>query len=259
MALIIDAHVHVQERVGAGGPARQATAAALLSQMETAAVRQAVVLALDPLVSNEFVASVCRQHAEKLVGFASVNPWNTGAAMEELERAVHELGLRGLKLHPRLQEFGVDDLNLVRPLVERAAQLRIPVVVDAFPQGADWYKRREVEMIGALASAVPQATLIMAHGGGFRVWEAFVVLRSCRNVLIDLSLTPHFFRGSRIVQDLAYVVRRLGPERVLFGSDFPDVPLDTAVHEAEEILTEAGFDTEARSLVMGGNMSRLLG
>ena len=72
-----------------------------------------------PPVTNDFVAGCARAHPEAFVGFASVDPLKGDAAVVELERAVRELGLRGLKLHPTAQGFRPDDRARVPDLRDR--------------------------------------------------------------------------------------------------------------------------------------------
>ena len=55
--------------------------------------------------SNDWVASIVRDHPEQFMGFATVDPWMGKAACYELERSIRELGLKGLKLHPIHQAF----------------------------------------------------------------------------------------------------------------------------------------------------------
>jgi predicted TIM-barrel fold metal-dependent hydrolase len=142
MAVAIDFHVHPATREAtealAGPPEQTADffhgAVPLVSIDETAAqYRQldlvAVLLGIDaetttsiPAVSNDYVADAVRRHPDVFVGYASVDPWKGTLAVEELERAVRELGLRGLKLHPGRQEFFPDDPRFA-PLFARCAAL----------------------------------------------------------------------------------------------------------------------------------------
>src|SRR5262245_22985811 len=63
----------------------------------------------DRFVGNDYVAGVVEKYPDRFIGFASVDPWKGQAALKELERAVKELGLRGLKLHPTSQAFFPND------------------------------------------------------------------------------------------------------------------------------------------------------
>jgi hypothetical protein len=94
-------------------------------------VERAIVLAFDAPdigveVPNEYVADYVRQHPEKLIGFASVDP-KRPQAPAILERAVTRLGLRGLKIAPIYQHFDPWSTASIE-LLEAANALRIPVL-----------------------------------------------------------------------------------------------------------------------------------
>jgi predicted TIM-barrel fold metal-dependent hydrolase len=78
-------------------------------------------------VGNDYVASIVQRYPEQFMGFASVDPWKGKMAIQELERSVKDLGLKGLKLHPTAQAFFPNDIQFY-PLWEKAAELEIPVL-----------------------------------------------------------------------------------------------------------------------------------
>ena len=67
------------------------------------------------------------------MGYASVNPNYRGpkAAVRELERAVTELGLQGVKLYPMYQDWSPADPVLAFPVFAKAEELGIPVLDEA--------------------------------------------------------------------------------------------------------------------------------
>ena len=62
-----------------------------------------------PPLPNDRVAEVVRRYPERFIGFAGVDPWKGEGAVAELERAVLELDLKGLKLMPACQGFFLND------------------------------------------------------------------------------------------------------------------------------------------------------
>jgi predicted TIM-barrel fold metal-dependent hydrolase len=100
--VLIDAHLHCTGRERAGG---------VLRALDDAGVDAGVLLA--PFLSdgytmhdadalrraNAYLASLVAGHADRLIGFAVVNPRLEGAA-DETRRALCEHGLRGLKMVP---------------------------------------------------------------------------------------------------------------------------------------------------------------
>ena len=74
---------------------------------------------------NDLVLDACRRHPDRLIGFATVNPWYGDDAVTELRRAV-AAGLRGLILHPPLQGYLLLD-TLVDPVVAVAEEHGLPL------------------------------------------------------------------------------------------------------------------------------------
>ena len=105
---------------------------ALVELLKKNGVDYAVVLAeLSPIttgmVSNEEVTEFCKGRRE-LIPFANLNPYLNARLGDELERCVHELGMRGIKLYPTYQQFYPNDRTLY-PLYGKAQELKIPVMV----------------------------------------------------------------------------------------------------------------------------------
>src|SRR3990172_12379171 len=87
-----------------------------------------------PYIGNDYVAEVARKYADQFIGFASVDPLKGQAAVRELERAVQQLDLRGLKLHPTTQAFFFNDQKFYA-LWEDCAGLEIPVLFHSVQTG----------------------------------------------------------------------------------------------------------------------------
>lgn len=256
--MIIDAHTHIHPRADGFGKKFDASVGGLIGSLQESPADMAVVLAIAPEIPNEFVAEACAAHPARLIGFASVDPYGGAAAQGELRVAVEKMGLRGLKIHPRRQNVGLDKVELLVPLVACAAELRIPVLIDAFPCGQDWFRIRELELISVLAERNPDARIILAHAGGHRVFDAMLVAKAHANVWVDISFTPTYYQNTSVEQDLVQVMGKLGSKRLIYGSDHPEVSMLQSCERALKLLRQTGFDEDGIADVMGGNMRLLL-
>jgi predicted TIM-barrel fold metal-dependent hydrolase len=84
-----------------------------------------------PEKCNDYIAAIAAAQPDTFIGYASVNPGYRGpaAAVRELERAVRDLGLQGLKLYPMYQDWSPADPVIAFPVFEKAQELGIPVMV----------------------------------------------------------------------------------------------------------------------------------
>src|SRR5207247_2382502 len=80
---------------------------------------------------NDYIAALVRQHPDTFIGMSAVNPRHRGvkAAVDELERAITNLRLSGLKLYPMYDHWAPNDRDLAFPIFAKAAELDIPVMV----------------------------------------------------------------------------------------------------------------------------------
>ncbi len=215
-----------------------------IKDMDEAGVDKSVIVAIDAetphnyRVPNELVADAVKQYPDRLIGFASVDPHRDECA-DELDNAVKNLGLRGLKLVPNLIEMNADDRRIY-PLYETARDLGIPVL---FHTGTLFYTGIKLKYgqplpIDDVAIDFPGLTIIMAHFGFPWFHEAMAIAQRNPNVYINLAGWKPKYIPKEV---LAYVN---GPLRykALFGSDYPLLKRTEVLTEIDELnLKEETF------------------
>ncbi len=228
----------------------------LLAFMDAQDIAYAVCLAeqnvlTTGLAANDRVADFCRA-SERLIFFASVNPFLTTDLAGELTRCVEKLDCRGLKLYPTYQHFYPNDRRLY-PLYDCARRLGVPVM---FHTGSSAFygsrlKYGDPLYLDDVAADFPGLTLIMSHGGrGFWYGAALTLARLHPNVWLDVTgLPPHKLLD--YFPDLPKVA-----DRVVFGSDWPAIADVRANAEAVRALPLPPGLAEA---ILYGNAARLLG
>ncbi len=257
--MVIDGHVHIWDSSDKGYTKGDGSLETLLKKMdENPEIGKVVLLPISPFVSNSYIGKVCAEHPDKLIGFASVDP-KSDTAVETFGRDVRQYGLRGLKLHPRVQQMAASDERIVK-LVKKAAELNVPVLIDCFPQDTAAFPVENLfpERIGELAQKVPEAKIIMAHVGGYKIMDAFAVAKARQNIYFDFSFSPHYYKGSSIEQDLVFVLKKIGSKRCIYGSDYPEVSMKESLEIAKEMVEKAGFSAEDKEYFFGKTLLSLL-
>jgi predicted TIM-barrel fold metal-dependent hydrolase len=193
----------------------------------------------DRYVGNEYVAGVARKYPEQFIGFASVDPWKGVIAVRELERAVSELGLRGLKLMPITQAFFPNDPRFY-PLWEKCAELGVPALfhtgqtgIGAGTPGGGGLKLKYSQPLHLddVAADFPDLTIIMAHPAVPWQEEQLSVALHKANVYIDLSgWSPKYFRPV-LIQYASTILQ----DKILFGSDYPLIQPDRWLEDFKRI------------------------
>ncbi|MGH9452508.1 MAG: amidohydrolase family protein [Terriglobia bacterium] len=235
-------------------------------QMDVAGIDQAVLLPIDcarargdAVSSNQQVAELCSQ-SNRFIGFASVDPLREGAA-RELERCINQMGLRGLKLDPSLQDFQPEDIKAFA-IYEAASSLKIPLLIHT---GMSWAPGTALEpgQPLKLESAIrkfPELDFVLAHFAWPWVWEATTLALKYPNVYLDISCLYYdspreFFQFVFSKQIPTTIIERSLRNRVVFGSNYPRVEIKNMVHALRTLdLTE-----DCRNKILSENAERLLG
>lgn len=209
-------------------------------------------------IGNDYIADIARQYPDQFMGFASVDPWKGKLAVQELERSVKELGLRGLKLHPTTQAFAPNDTRFY-PLWEKAAELEIPVLfhsgqtgVGSGTPGGGGYKLKYAHpmLLDDVAADFPTLTIIMAHPAVPWQEEQLAVVLHKGNVYMDLSgWSPKYFRPI-LVKYISSILQ----DKVLFGSDYPVLQPDRWLRDFETLELKE----EVRQKILLENAKKVL-
>jgi predicted TIM-barrel fold metal-dependent hydrolase len=243
-AEVIDAHTHL----GLDEDGRSLTLEQLLSQLDDAGARRACVFALhDPerhpayRVPNDRVLAWTEESNGRLVPFCRLDPAERPLA--ESERCL-AAGARGIKLHPRAQDFVFDgqDMDGVFALAEDA---HVPILIHAgrgLPPLA--------EGLVDLALRHPGAVLILAHGAICDQGILTTRLADHPGVLYDISC---FFP-----LDVIELFARVPAERIVFASDPPYGMPATSLYMALRMARYAGLDEPTTRGLLGGTMAKLL-
>jgi predicted TIM-barrel fold metal-dependent hydrolase len=197
----------------------------------------------------------------RLIPFGVLHPLGP---VEEDVPLLLELGLRGVKLHPFIQRFSIDH-RLTHELLARLEGQGLPVLVDTlFVSGLvqakphmGWvveafnFKGCEPAEIARAAAAHPGINFIAAHGGSLYGWDQLDPLMELDNVYFDIS----YLHGLIAPDQLVRIIRRKGPEKVMYGTDAPWRDAVAFRQWFEEMPLSAG----EREQVAAGTLLALLG
>lgn len=250
----------------------------LLADMDAAGVRKAWMmstgyLAESPMMvpprpdaaqlvhaGNAFTVMQARSHPDRLVAFIGVNPL-TPTALSEIARWKDDPFAAGLKIH--LTNSGVDlrdpaDVAHLAAVFRAAAQAHMPILIHMRTRAED-YGAQDVRIF--LDQVLPQAAgvpVIIAHSGGWgglddNTWSAMQGFADAlaespelkRNLYFDLAQTFKTDTSDADMARLVVMMRRIGMDRFVPGSDWPfSGPLDGYLNADMARLPLTHFEAE---------------
>ena len=192
---------------------------------------------------NEFIAREVAAHPGKLTGLGTLHPDS-----EDLEGDVQhllELGLKGVKLHPDIQRFKIDDYRCLH--IYDLCEGRLPILMHT---GDNRYDYSNPNRLLPVLKIYRNLTVIGAHFGGYSIWhEAAEKLHGIPNLYVDCSSTMFALPDAEVVD----LIHTYGADRVLFGTDYPMwSPVEELEHFNRLPLTE-----EERQLILHKNAERI--
>ena len=208
----------------------------------------------DVRMRNDGVIALAAAHPE-IVPIGTVHPYDGQVALDELERIAGK-GVKVLKLHAHTQQFDVADPRVLA-LVRKAGELGVVVLMDNANIVAG-----DSENLFNLALRAQGTTFVFAHAGGlnFRFWNILPLARTAdgidlENVYFDISATVLLMADSPIEDEFLWTLRNVGIDRVILGSDHPQISLARTLEAFECLdLTE-----EEKAAIRSGNARRLFG
>ncbi len=242
--------------------ARLAGASDLVAYLDESGIRAACAFGFPwnddghTRLCNDYVLDASRRFPGRILPLACVNPLRGPAAAREAERCL-AAGARGLgEIATYGAGLGPEVRAALDPLAELCREAGVPLLLHTNePVGHDYPGKSRIEPsdVYALVRDHPGTRWILAHwGGGLFVYyllkkEAPEVLR---NVWYDTAAGPYLYRPAayRTALDAA------GPDRLVFGSDFPLLGLDRYRRDAEA----AGLSADELAAVFGRNLARVL-
>jgi predicted TIM-barrel fold metal-dependent hydrolase len=244
--VIIDSHVHLKH-----GDATRSEwpAQVIVSIMDKAGIDKSVVFAICTTTkrSIEMAELAATSYPDRLIPYAYALPSYERPVLKELEAALKDKLFKGIKVHAgecTLPEYIID------PVLKLAGRFEVPCLIDVVGNHAQ--ARR-------MAKAFPDTTIIYAHMGRYlsqdaKLVDSFIKLaEDYKNVLLDLS-------GVELVAKIGEAVRRVGPGKLVWGTDGPYAHPELVLYAKNELdkVRKLDIRPEEKGKILGGNIARLL-
>lgn len=231
---------------------------------------------------NEALATAHERAPRRLVGLATLPMHEPDLAVREVDRAARLPGVRGFYIATRVLERELSDEAFV-PVYERVEGLGLPLFLHpVFVIGAERLQRFYLTnllgnpfesaiaaahlIFGGVLDRFPRLEVVLPHAGGAFPWLAGRLQRgwdkrpelagsSARGALEYLRRFHYDTIGySHAVVE--HLVRQVGAERVLMGSDYC-FPLGVE-RPVEDVTTNPALGEAERHAILEANARRLL-
>jgi predicted TIM-barrel fold metal-dependent hydrolase len=244
----------------------------LVADMDKNGVDFALVQARAGHVSNDLVAQAAKRHPTRMVALARVGHDQEAAgylddpgpvrekAPAELERALSKLGMRGVgeifvrsmteKVHP--EKIAQDLSGIMRVAEKHQVPIQFPTAWSQFPGGLFYGDPVWADEVAGRHPTVPVTKMGRSIGRYFDTVMS-VAMRNI-NVYLDVVGTSP--------QHLRFAIDKLGPERIMFGTDWSTtwrwLSVPATLHQIRmKVLNDAKLTQAERERILWKNAARL--
>lgn len=199
---------------------------------------------------NDEVAEMIAQYPDRFAGVAAVNLEKPIEAVCELERAVKELGFIALRVVPWLWNRPPND-KFYFPLYVKCIELDVPFCTQVGHTGPLMPSEtgRPVPYLDEVALIFPELKIVGGHIGYPWTDEMIGLAWKHENVFIDTSAYLPRYYPPQLIQ----FMKSYGKEKVLFGTNFPQLSLEKCVEQVQEM----SLPDEARDNFLFKNAQRV--
>ena len=174
---------------------------------------------------NHFIADSVKNSGGQFTGLGTLHP-DSETPLADIDEII-ELGLKGVKLHPDIQRFKIDDPRMFR--IYELCEGRLPILMHTGDHRFDFSNPNRMMPV---LEEFPELTVIGAHFGGWSVWDdAVKSLSKYKNFLVDCSSSFYAMPPQKAKE----LILAYGAHRVLFGTDYPMWDIDTEIQRFMQI------------------------
>jgi predicted TIM-barrel fold metal-dependent hydrolase len=215
------------------------------------------VASINRFIAGEVTATEAEGKHGLLTGLGTLHP-----DLEDVSGAVEEIisyGLHGVKLHPDMQKFHIDDPKAY-PIYEACAARGLPILMH---MGDPRFDYSHPDRLYRVLKDFPDLTVVGAHMGGWANWDyACERLAGFDRLYVDTSsslATPEKEYGiephvtSLSAEHAATLIRAWGADKVLYGTDYPMWSLDTDL----EAFLALGLTEAENRMILSENAKRV--
>ena len=173
-------------------------------------------------------------------------------------RLMKEAGIDAVKFHCYIQKIGEPDFQRVLELAKVAADINLPIFLDTSFGTSGMYRYDNLKLAAFLLEEITSVPLVLLHSGGARILEAFLLAEACSNVFLDTSFSLPYYLGSSVERDMAFSYKKI-PERVIYGSDYPYVDMNTSFGAFTKFSENWNFSDAAIQGFLSANARKVFG
>lgn len=253
---IIDSHVHLYPKpiLEKEIEVSEENVDGLLSQLSQKVKQNGIEEAL-VYILDEKVLSMNINVPENLIISTTVGVHNT--YIRDLEEAFYK-GIKIIKILPYDQKVTRDKYSNVLEIAEFAKERKMVLTICSTYGSKLIYDTNGVELATFIKKEV-DIPIILAHGGGPKIFEAMSLALDYEDIFLDLSFSIKYWWGSSVIDDYAFALKKLSSKKIFYGSDYPYVDFNESLEYFLRFIRVYNFSEGDKNNMLYYNFEKFKG
>jgi len=206
-------------------------------------IGQGVVYLLDPkILSMEF------KLPDNIILASAINRNNY---LSDLEKASLK-GIKIIKILPYDEKITKEIYPKIVEIAKTIKEKKMVLSICSTYGSKLLYETNGVELAAKIKSEV-DLPIILAHGGGPKIFDSMTMALEYEDVFLDLSFSLKYWQGSSVIRDYAFAIKKLEGNRCFYGSDYPYVNFNESIDCFLEFMNEYKFSKKYRDRILCTN------
>jgi uncharacterized protein len=202
--------------------------------------------------------TLIQDNPEKKLIFTCLIDFRRADALGYIDRAA-EAGVKAIMFNSYLQQISDSDFLAVHQACRHAVAKKMVICIDGSFGTSKMYAYDNVRLACFIADLITTVPIIIVHSGGKRVLDVMLLALDKRNIFLDTSFSLPYYIGSSVEQDMAFAFKKIGTERILFGSDHPYINFHDAIKSHTAFFDKHSFSSRQIEQIMHDTAGQLFG
>lgn len=177
-------------------------------------------------------------------------------ALKEQLQQLRKNGVKMLKLLPYEQHLLRSDYAQVNQYAKLIQDANMVLTICGSYGSKDIYNTNGVELAAYILERGFTRPLIVAHGGMVKQLDIYSLMREYENLYIDISFIIPYWKGSTVIQNLAYILKELSFKRCFYGSDYPNVSFEDSIQAFTWFCNEYHIEGREKEMLLDLNFKQ---
>ena len=166
-------------------------------------------------------------------------------------------GVSAVMVNSYLQQIEDHDFKTVLKAFKYAESKCLIICIDGSYGTSKMYTYDNMKLACFIADNISNVPIVIVHAGGYRVIEAMLLAADKKNVWLYTSFSLPYLQYSSLELDFAYAIKKLGCQRVVFGSDHPYIEFNEGLRKHINFFNKYQFNESEVEKILYSNGIKL--